>query len=155
MFLNTIRTDTAEKDKPRNHHCLDTIRPKIRFKFGRGSYTSKRYVRIYRIGGDGNGVPHECLCISARGKLWRIVPTGPKSASCNLTAPALVDFGSRQKAREEAQMLAPVATLAKLGIERPSRPKSKTVCLQEEVSELRSQLAEVTAVLDEYRNGSR
>ena len=155
MYLNVIRTDTVGKDTPQNHHCLDTIRPKIRFKFGRGSYTSKRYVRIYRIGGDGNGVPHECLCISARGKLWQIVPTGPKSASCDMTAPALVDFGSRQKAREEAQSIAPVATLAKLGITRPPRPKSRTACLEEEVSELRSQIAEMTSMLDGYRNGGR
>lgn len=155
MLFNAIRTDTAEIKPPLNHHCLDTIRPKIRFKFGKGSYSSKRYVRIYRIDDNDNGVPIEWLCISARGKLWKIVPTGPKSASCDLTAPALVDFGSRQKAREEAQQVAPVATLAKLGIKRPHRPKSKTACLEEEVSELRSQLAEMVSMLDEYRNGSK
>ena len=134
-------------------HQLDTIHPTIRFMYGSGSYQSKRFVRTYPV--NGTGEPGECLCISARGKLWKINPTGPRSASCDLTAVALVDFGSRQKAREEAQSIAPVATLAKLGIKRPPRPKSKAAYLEEEVSELRSQIAEMTSMLDGYRNGGR
>ena len=134
-------------------HQLDTIHPTIRFMYGSGSYQSKRFVRRHPVNGTGESC--ECLCISARGKLWKITPTGPRSASCDLTAVALVDFGSRQKAREEAQRIAPVATLAKLGIKRPPRPKSKAAYLEEEVSELRSQIAEMTSMLDGYRNGGR
>ena len=134
-------------------HQLDTIHPTICFMYGSGSYQSKRFVRTYPV--NGTEESDESLCISAQGKLWKITPTGPRSASCDLTVPALVDFGSRQKAREQVQRIAPVATLAKLGIKRPPRPKSKTACLEEEVSELRSQLAEMTSLLEGYRNGSR
>ena len=133
-------------------HQLDTIHPTIQFMYGSGSYQSKRFVRTYPA--NGTGEPCKCLCVSARGKLWKITPTGPRSASCDLTVPALVDFGSRQKAREEAQSIAPVATLAKLGIKRPPRSKSRAAYLEEEVSELRSQIAEMTSTLDGYRNGS-
>jgi hypothetical protein len=137
------------------NHQLNIIRPEIRFTCGSSVFTSKRCVRSYELNGIENGESRECLCISAWGKLWKITPTGPKTATCDMTAPALVDFGSMQKAHEDAQKVAPVVTLAKLGIKRPPRPNSKTACLEEEVSELRSQIAEMASTLDGYRNSSK
>ena len=118
-------------------HTLDPIHPEIHFTRGANVTVSKRNVRMY----EGK------LCVSARGALYAITPTGPRVATCDLSAPALIDFGSRKAAREQAQSVAPVVTLAKLGVKRPAKPAVASKPATDDVAELRAQVADLAAMV--------
>jgi hypothetical protein len=122
-------------------HMLDTIYPKIHF--GRGPYVNirKRSVRLYK----GQ------LCVSAQGALYSVSPVGPRTCKCDLTTPPLVNFGSRKQARAQVQSVAPVATLARLGIIRAPKPiktrkksNARIDALEAQINTLSERLASYT-----------
>ena len=88
------------------NNTLDTIYPTIKFAQGTNINLRKRSVRLYK----GQ------LCVSAGGALYSVEPIGSRTCKCDLATPPLVNFGSPQQARAQVQSVAPVATLARLGI---------------------------------------
>lgn len=119
-------------------HTLDTIHPEIHFKRGANVNISKRNVRLY----EGK------LCVSARGRLYAVTVTGPKTCACDLGAEALLDFGGRKEAREKAQAVAPVATLAKLGIDRPSKSATPAkASANDRIDDLATQVAALSQAM--------
>ncbi len=129
---------------------LDTINPEISFRNGANVSVGKRNVRRF------NGT----LCVSASGKLWAITPTGPKSAIVDKAGPYLHDFGGSKAAMGKvegvpgAQEIAPVVTLASLGIDRPAKPATKAVAPavdhSAEIAELRESVSVMTQMLAAY-----
>lgn len=95
---------------------LRTNRVVVTFTHSDGSFAEagQRAVRIM-----GEGPSKGVLCVERRGRLLPITVNGPTIASCNLaSAPVAQGY-------TEAQAVAPVATLAQLGIAKaPKEPKA-------------------------------
>lgn len=123
-------------------HTLDTISPEITFRNGQTTTVGKRNVRWF------NGT----LCVSASGKLWPITVTGPRAATVDKAGACLHDFGSSKAAMGKvegvpgAQDLAPVATLASLGVDRPAKGEART-SKAAEIAALQAQVAELTQIV--------
>lgn len=95
---------------------LRTNRVVVTFQHSDGSF-SEAGMRAIRIMGEG---PHKgMLCIERRKRLLPITVTSPTTATCNLGADPLASGYA------EAQAVAPVATLAALGVA-PREPKAPT-----------------------------
>lgn len=94
---------------------LRTNRVTVTFTHSDGSFAeaSQRAVRLMAEG------PHKgVLCVERRGRLLPITVTGQNAASCNLASDPVA------QGYTEAQAVAPVATLAQLGIVKaPKEPK--------------------------------
>ena len=121
-------------------HTLNTIYPKVHFVQGSNVNIRKRCVRLYR----GQ------LCVSARGALYSVRPVGPRTCKCDLTTPPLVDFGSRKQARAQAQSVAPVATLAKLRIDRTPKPDAMQKANDDPIDPLTKLSKAITQTLAAY-----
>lgn len=96
---------------------LNTIRPTITFRHGDGSIAeaSARAVRLFTPKGSKTPV----LCVERRNRLLPITVTGANNAEVNLGVTPLA------QGYENAQAIAPVATLAQLGVKRaPKEPKA-------------------------------
>jgi hypothetical protein len=121
-------------------HTLNTIYPTIHFVQGSNVNIRKRCVRLYQ----GQ------LCVSARGALYSVKPVGPRTCKCDLTTPPLVNFGSRKHARAQAQSVAPVATLANLGIDRTPKPATRHKANNDRVDPLTKVSKAITQTLAAY-----
>lgn len=96
---------------------LRTHKIVVTFQHSDGSFTeaSQRSVRIMAAG------PHKgALCVERRSRLLAIEPTSGNTASCNLGAEPLASGYA------EAQAVAPVASLAALGIAKAPKPAPKS-----------------------------
>lgn len=124
---------------------LDTIKPEITMRNGANVKIASRNVRRF------NGQ----LCVSVRGKLVAITVTGPRTAQADLNAPALHDFGSQKAAAGKvegvpsAQEIAPVITLASIGVDRPAKGEAR-VSKASEITELREQVTAMSQMLAAY-----